>query len=133
MKSISRGCKLNYNIRGIKGKRKTIAGFLHGHKFHKLNQVVVFFYVLFGIMMFCIEEWLFEEISESKETVHITEFVFLFLFFLEIAMHTFAFGGLFMKDPYSILDTIVIFGNLTFISVHYSLTPLEEEKIPHPM
>jgi hypothetical protein len=31
------------------------------------------------------------------------------------------------------LDTVVISGNLLFLSAHYILTPEEEEEIPHPM
>ena len=44
-----------------------------------------------------------------------------------------SFGGLFLKDPYSILDIIAIGGNLLFLILHFNLKPEEDSSSEHPM
>lgn len=52
---------------------------------------------------------------------------------IELILHMVSFGGLFLKDPYSILDLIVIGGNLIFILLHFYLKPEDEGIAEHPM
>lgn len=105
-----------------------------GHKcFHFYNKILVILYIIFGITFFCIEEWLFEEIYDSQLYAHATEAAFISLFLLDIVVHSVTFGSLFACDVYSILDTVVILLNLTFVILHIALTPAEEEKVLHPL
>jgi hypothetical protein len=101
--------------------------------FNHYQKFMVIFYIFYGILMFCVEEWVFEEWKDAKSIHHNVEITFTALFLIEVLVHTTSFGGLFIKDPYSIADTIVISGNLIFLVLHEALTPGESEEVLHPM
>lgn len=75
----------------------------------------IIFYTLFVLVQFGIdaEPWF----QDHKQKIYYAELSVLGVFVIEIAAHLYAFGKLFLKDPWNIADIIVIAISIAFVLV----------------
>lgn len=72
-------------------------------------------YTLIVLLQFGLEETVFARNPHIEEVFFIIELVILGIFVIEILLHVYAFGKMYLQDYWNISDIIVIFLSFVFV------------------
>jgi len=99
----------------VVGNRLKFAGYLKSKAYDIVMIALIVVYTLIVLLQFGLEETVFAKNPRIEEVFFIIELVILGIFVVEILLHLYAFGKMYLEDYWNISDIVVIFLSIVFV------------------
>jgi len=102
-------------FRNVQGKRLTTAVALKSKLYDVLMIALIMVYTLIVLLQFGFEDTLFAENRDVEEAFFMVELGILGVFVVDILVHVYSFGQMYIQDYWNILDIVVILLSFVFV------------------